>query len=116
MEITNIIKEDKNLLLNRREIELEVHAEIVPSKKEVEKILSEKYSANPENIKIKRIKGKFGSKVFKVESNIYNSKKDKDSTETMSKKERQELKKPVKVDKSTEASIEKAIQPKEAKE
>lgn len=85
---TQIIEKKENPLFNRNEIILEIESEIVPSRSEVEKIISEKFSAQPETIKINKIASNFGSKIFKVTAHIYSSKKDKYSTEVNVKKER----------------------------
>lgn len=88
-----IIEEKQNPLFARKEIILEVKNEVVPSYAEVEKIISEKFSAQPEAIKIRKIDAKFGSNVFTVYANVYSSKEDKDNTETKTKKEREAEKK-----------------------
>jgi ribosomal protein S24E len=85
MEI-KIINENENALFNRKEIFGEIGAEVIPSNIEVAKALAENFSASEEAITIKKIVGKFGSKVFSVDANIYNSKEDKDKAEP-SKKE-----------------------------
>lgn len=82
-----IIIDTQNPLFNRREIEGEVHAEVTPSRAEVAQILAKKFSADIETIKIRTIKGRFGSKTFVVVANIYASKKDKDKIEAKSKRD-----------------------------
>ncbi len=91
MEI-KITEEKENALFNRKEIKGFIDSEIVPSRAETSKILSEKFKIPLENIKIKKIVGKFGSKTFSVETNIYASKEDKDSIELKKKKEEPEKK------------------------
>ena len=87
-----ITEEKENALFNRKEIKGFIDSEIVPSRAETSKILSEKFKVPLENIKIKKIVGKFGSKTFSVEANIYSSKQDKDSIELKKKKEEPEKK------------------------
>lgn len=82
-----ITEEKGNALFNRKEIKGFIDSEIVPSRTETSKVLSEKFKVPWENIKIKKIIGKFGSKTFSVEANIYSSKQDKDSIELKKKKE-----------------------------
>ena len=82
-----ITEEKENALFNRKEIKGFIDSEVVPSRIETSKILSEKFKVPWENIKIKKIVGKFGSKTFSVEANIYSSKQDKDSIELKKKKE-----------------------------
>ena len=88
-----ITEEKENALFNRKEIKGFIDSEVVPSRTETSKILSEKFKVPWENIKIKKIIGKFGSKTFSVEANIYSSKQDKDSIELKKKKETEPEKK-----------------------
>jgi len=81
------ISDIENPLFNRREIEGEIHTEVVPSRGEVRKILAEKFSVGDDTIKIRTIKGKFGSKVFLIVANIYKSKEDKEKVEHRKKKD-----------------------------
>ena len=87
-----IIEEKKNPLFNRKEVILEIESEITPSNNEAEKIISEKFNAPSETFKIKKIYGKFGSKVFKINANIYPSKEEKENTEAKPKKIKQNIK------------------------
>lgn len=90
---TKIIDEKKNPLFNRKEIVLEVGSEITPSHAEAEKIVSEKFKTSPESFKIKKIQGRFGSKTFRINANIYSSKGEKENIEAKSKKEKEAEKK-----------------------
>ena len=83
-----IIREKHNLLFKRKEILAEIDSEITPKIIEVEKILSEKFSKPTENIKTKRVKGKFGSKTFEINANIYDTLEDKEKTEIKTRKQR----------------------------
>lgn len=87
MEIKNIEKRE-NPLFDREEIEILVEANITPKNSEAEKLVSEKFSAPIENIKIKKIFGKFGSNKFTITANIYASKEDKDKIEPKTKTEK----------------------------
>jgi ribosomal protein S24E len=82
-----IISDIENPLFKRREIEGEIKGEITPSRTDVAKLLSEKFSVPVENIKIRTILGKFGSKIFLINANIYSSKEDKDKIEIKKKKD-----------------------------
>jgi ribosomal protein S24E len=82
-----IISEIKNPLFDRKEIEGEIRTNITPSRTDVAKLLSEKFSVPVENIKIRTILGKFGSKIFIINANIYSSKEDKDKIEIKKKKD-----------------------------
>lgn len=84
MEIIKIIKEIDNPLFKRKEVEILIASEIIPSQLEVEKLLSEKFSIDKDNVKIKKIKGKFGYKEFMISANLYSSKEAKESIEISS--------------------------------
>lgn len=88
-----IINETENLLFSRKELRLEIEAEVTPSYVEVEKLISEKFSTNIENIKIDKIEGKFGVQKFLIIAKIYKSKKDKYNFEIKTKKQREAEKK-----------------------
>ena len=105
-----ITEEKENALFNRKEIKGFIDSEVVPSRIETSKILSEKFKIPWENIKIKKIVGKFGSKTFSVEANIYSSKQDKDSIELKKKKEIESEKKATEETAAKEAP-EKSTQP-----
>jgi len=76
------IKEEKaNPLFSRKEIIAEIQNESVPSKADVEKLVSEKLKSPVENLKIETIKGKFGTNVFTINARIYDSAEAKNNTE-----------------------------------
>ena len=87
MKNFKILTEKENPLFKRREITTSVEAEITPSRADAEKLISKEFSTQPENIKIKKISGKFGSKTFTITIHVYNSKQDKDNIEPKSKKD-----------------------------
>ncbi|MBU0893985.1 MAG: hypothetical protein KKF48_01625 [Nanoarchaeota archaeon] len=87
MENFKIINDHKNSLFNRREIKASLESGVAPSRQDVLKLLSEKFSVQAENIKIKNILGKFGSKIFVINTNIYASEKDKNNIEKKKKKD-----------------------------
>ena len=94
IENFKIINEQENALFKRKEIQISVDAEITPSHEDVKKLICEKFSTEPEKIKIKKISGKFGSKNFTINVNIYSSKKDRDiEIVNSSKAKKQEVKK-----------------------
>ena len=62
MKNFKILTEKENPLFKRREITTNIEAEITPSRADTERLISEEFSTQPENIKIKKISGKFGSK------------------------------------------------------
>ncbi len=88
-----IIHEKENSLFKRKEILAEINSETTPNRIEIEKILSKKFSQPAENIKIKTIKGNFGSKTFRIKANVYEMMEDKEQTEIKTKKQREAEKK-----------------------
>ena len=99
---SKIIQETQNQLFNRKEIILEIQADSAPSNIEVEKIISKKFSIQPDVFKIKKIIGRFGSRDFKIIANIYSSKKEKENVEFKSKKEKEAEKKAIEEGTTTE--------------
>lgn len=79
MHSLKIIQEKTNPLFKRKEIYFEFDSNNVPSRLDAVKIISEKLSTKAENVKIKSIKGKFGSKKFHGSALIYESESEKDS-------------------------------------
>ncbi len=82
------IKKHENPLFNRKEIVVVVESSSSPKITEVEQSLSEKYSLPVENIRVKTIKGHFGSNQFSITANIYSSKEEKEQTEVVARKTR----------------------------
>lgn len=97
----NITQEKQNPLFNRKEILGTIKADNPPKKQELAQELGNKFSAAPEAIRIVEIKGQYGIKEFNFKANIYESKKEKNEIELISKKEREK-------EKSAETSKEEA--------
>lgn len=95
----NATSEKENALFKRKEIEGSIESEITPSREDVLGILAKKFSVDSGVIKIKGIHGKFGSRIFTVSANIYESAEDKDSVEPKKKKDH-----PKQVEKPTETA------------
>lgn len=81
-----IINQKENILFNRKEIRAEIESEMTPKKQDVEKFLSEKFGIPNENIEVKKISGKFGSKNFEIMAFVYDSKELKEQIEPRQKK------------------------------
>jgi ribosomal protein S24E len=88
MKMINTAKQKENPLFNRKEIEILVETKVAPKTSETEEFIAKEFSTSNENVKVKKIKGRFGSTNFTVTANIYNSKEDKDKIEPKSKKEK----------------------------
>jgi ribosomal protein S24E len=86
MELKNI-KETKNLVFDRKEVEATIVSESAPSNKDAAALLAKKLSVPEEAVKINGIYGRFGMKEFKVKANIYKSGEGKSKIERKTKKE-----------------------------
>ncbi len=86
MEKLVILNQRENPMLKRKEVEIRTEMNVTPKMNEAGEIIAKEFSSDIENVKIKKIKGKFGSKSFIITANIYHSKEDKDSTEPKQKK------------------------------
>ena len=51
-----VINETENKLFNRKEVQVNLEAEVTPSHEEAKKLISEKFSTKEENIRIKKIR------------------------------------------------------------
>ncbi len=87
MEKITILNDKENPIFKRKEVEVKVELNISPKMQEAEELIAKKFSAAVENVKIKKIKGKFGSNNFIITANVYSSKEEKEKTEPKSKKE-----------------------------
>jgi len=81
-----IINQKENILFNRKEIYAELESATTPKKQDIEKSLSEKFEVPPENIEVKKVERKFGSKYFHVIAFVYDSKELKEQIEVKPKK------------------------------
>ena len=81
------VQENENILLNRKEVKINVEAEITPSRSEVIKVVCEKFKCSEDVVKIIKIDSNFGTKVFTIIADIYGSKELKESIALKKKKE-----------------------------
>lgn len=86
--MVKIIEDKKNELFNRREIKLELEADVTPSKVDALKVVVEQIKVAEENVAIKNVLGKFGSNVFNIVAFVYDSKEDKEKIEPKKKKQK----------------------------
>ena len=108
-----IITDIENPLFNRREIQGEIKTDVTPSREEVRKLISKKFNADEDAIKIKTIEGKFGSTEFVIVANIYKSKKEMDKVELKKKKDIESEKKKEEARKAQEEAKKAAEKPAE---
>ncbi len=103
MELKDI-KETKNHVFERKEVEGKILADKVPTNKEAAELLAKKLSVHEEAIKIKGVYGKFGAKEFQVKANVYKSKEEKNKIERKTKKELEAEKKEAEAAKAAKAA------------
>lgn len=88
MEKIVILNQKENPIFKRKELELSIETEVTPKINEAESMIAKEFSTDTENIRIKKIKGKFGSKKFIITANVYHSKEEKNKIEPKLKKEK----------------------------
>ena len=88
MKTIKIIKHRENPLFNRKEVEISIEAAVAPKISEAEAFIAKEFSSHADNIKIRKIKGRFGSNNFIITANVYHSKEDREKVEKKSKKEK----------------------------
>jgi len=81
MKDLKIINQRENPLFNRKEVEIIVETNVTPKIKEAEEFVAKEFACHADNIKIKKVKGRFGSNSFVIFANIYHTKEDKDKIE-----------------------------------
>ena len=86
MKIINS-QEKQNLLLDRKEVRIDVEADITPSRFECINAVVEKFSCPKDVVNIIRVDSNFGTKVFTIVADIYGSKESKESIAIKRKKE-----------------------------
>ena len=82
-----IIEEKHNALFGRKEVKASIESKTTPSRKEITEMLAQKFSVHADHVKITKIAGSFGSKVFTILASIYSSKEEKNIVELKKKKE-----------------------------
>jgi ribosomal protein S24E len=65
--------ENKNDLFSRNEIILEVENEVVPSFDQAKELIVKEFKTNESLIRIRKIDSQFGSNIFKIIADIYDS-------------------------------------------
>jgi len=88
MKNLKMLKQRENPLFNRKEVEIIIETNVAPKISEAEAFIAKEFSSHADNVKIKKVKGRFGSNNFIITANIYDSKEDKEKIEPKSKKEK----------------------------
>ena len=84
---SKILKQEKNLLLDREEIRIEITSKSTPTKEQAKEAIGK----DPKLTIIKRINNNFGKQQFVVDAVVYNSTEDKDKIETVPQKTRKKI-------------------------
>ncbi|MEK6928946.1 MAG: hypothetical protein AABW65_03260 [Nanoarchaeota archaeon] len=75
------MKDIRNNLLKRKEIQFKINSNSNPGFSNSLKIIAEKFKAKEENIVIKAVRNKFGENNFLIDAFIYDSVQDKEKIE-----------------------------------
>ena len=89
-----IIKEIKNDLLKRKEIQFVIEAEKNPGLDGSKRILVDRMKTSEDNVAVKFVKSKFGTNEFLIEAFIYGSKQDKERIEPKQKEKKKACRSP----------------------
>ena len=114
LELKNI-QENKNPFFKRNEVKADVELDITPSREDALKALCEKFSCSIDVISVIRIDSNFGTKVFTVVADIYESKEAKDAI-AMKRKKEIEAEKKVEEEKKKAEDEKKAAEAEKAEE
>lgn len=81
MSKMNVIKDFRNEMLKRREVELVITSEKNPGIKLASKAIADNFKANEDAVVVKRVASRFGRDSFSVEAFIYDSIEEKNRIE-----------------------------------
>lgn len=87
----NILKENKNELLDRLELVFELESDSTPKKSNLLMEISKEKNIPEENIVIEKVEGRFGDKKFIVYVKLYDNKKSREKYEIITRKDRKKL-------------------------
>lgn len=87
----NIVKEFRNPLLKRREVQVSVESDVNPGFAKIQEACVQHFKSVVEHIVIKSLKGSFGSREFFAEVFIYDSVEDKNAIEPKAKAKKKEV-------------------------
>lgn len=104
------VSEVENPLFSRKELHLEINSDAVPSYEEVKNLLKEKFSYDPDLIRIQNVKGRFGSQVFDAYVHVYSSAKEFKRVVKKTKQEIEAEKKAIEEKAKAEAEARKAAE------
>lgn len=73
----NILKDSKNSLLKRREIEMSIDSSGNPGAAKVVELIAEKFKVTPENVAVQNIHSRFGTQSFVASVFVYESQEER---------------------------------------
>ncbi len=76
-----VVKEVKNDLLKRKEVQILVESSGNPGLASSLKTVADKFKVSEDLVAVKQLKGKFGRDTFLIKANIYETKQNKDLIE-----------------------------------
>ena len=82
------MKDLKNPLLNRREVQITIKSGSNPGFQKSQKMLAEQLHIPEEQVAVRGVYGKFGSSEFLIDALVYNSVKDKERFEPKKKEKK----------------------------
>lgn len=68
-----IINQIDNPLFSRKQVQLEISAQTIPSTIESQEIVAKEFKSKPNLVRIRDIKGKFGMTTFTINADVYDS-------------------------------------------
>lgn len=81
------VAEINNPLFHRKEVKINIEADITPSYSEAIKIVAKQFSCSDKVVKIIKIDSSFGTRIFTIIADIYSSEKLRESIAVKKKKE-----------------------------
>jgi len=103
-----VLENNSNTLFNRKEVKVEVESSSTPGREEATNAIAHEFKVIADAVKIMGIQGIFGTSVFKIRANVYDSKEDKDAVELKKKKDIEREKKKVEAAKAEKEAQQKA--------
>ena len=103
-----VLENNQNTLFKRKEVKVEIENPSTPDREEATNAIAQEFKATADAVKIMGIHGVFGTSVFKISANVYDSKEDKDAVELKKKKDTQREKKKEDAIKAAEEAKQKA--------
>lgn len=107
MEI-NIVKEQENPLFSRKEVHVSVEDTLTPSLIDARKIVAEQFKSDEALVRVRKVDTRFGSKVFTIIADIYDSIEEFNRVVKKTKQEVEAEKKAIADAKAAEAEAKKA--------